>query len=75
MPEKSGPEKVDVGTAQTVDAAAKDQSYRIYTVGENEDLYTVGLLWNVSVARIRDLNGLTDTELKPGQRLKIPTTE
>lgn len=51
------------------------QSYRIYLVGEDEDLYSVGLLWNVSVARIKEINNLTDTELTAGQRLKIPTTD
>lgn len=75
MPAKPEPRETEVETATTSDDAAKDESFRIYTVGENEDLYTVGLLWNVSVARIRELNGLTDTELNPGQRLKIPTTE
>lgn len=75
MPVKPDTEDATAATAETSDAASKDESFRIYTVGENEDLYTVGLLWNVSVARIRELNGLTDTELKAGQRLKIPTTE
>lgn len=56
-------------------AAPESQTYRIYVVGDNEDLYSVGLLWNVSVAKIKEINGLTDTTLKPGQRLKIPTAD
>ena len=48
---------------------------RTYVVGENEDLYSVGLIWNVSVDRLKEVNNLTDTTLTPGQRLKIPTAE
>jgi LysM repeat protein len=56
-------------------AAAGSDRFRVYVVGENEDLYSVGLLWNVSVDQIKELNSLTDTALTPGQRLKIPIAE
>ncbi|MBL7114761.1 MAG: LysM peptidoglycan-binding domain-containing protein [Kiritimatiellae bacterium] len=55
--------------------AAGSDRFRVYVVGENEDLYSVGLLWNVSVDQIKELNSLTDTALTPGQRLKIPIAE
>ena len=55
--------------------AAGSDLFRVYVVGENEDLYSVGLLWNVSVDQIKELNSLTDTALTPGQRLKIPIAE
>jgi len=74
MPVEADEKKAEESKVEDT-GSADGESYRLYTVGENEDLYTVGLLWNVSVARIREINGLTDTELKPGQRLKIPTTE
>ena len=54
---------------------AGSDRFRVYVVGENEDLYSVGLLWNVSVDQIKELNSLTDTALTPGQRLKIPIAE
>lgn len=60
-------------TAET--KPAETGNYRIYVVGEDEDLYTVGLLWNTSVEKIKELNNLTDTKLQPGQRLKIPYSE
>ena len=56
-------------------AAPAADAYRVYVVGENEDLYSVGLLWNVSVNQLKEVNGLTDTKLTPGQRLKIPAAE
>lgn len=55
--------------------ASGGESFRTYVVGENEDLYSVGLLWNVSVAKIKEINALSDTTLKPGQQLKIPTSD
>lgn len=48
---------------------------RIHVVEEGEDLYSVAMMWGVSVARIKELNNLTDAALKAGDRLKIPITE
>jgi len=56
-------------------AAVAPADVRVHVVEEKEDLYSVAMMWGVSVKSIRDLNGLTETELKPGQRLKIPMTE
>ena len=45
---------------------------RVYVVGENEDLYSTALLWNVSVQRLKEINDLQGTRLAPGQKIKIP---
>jgi LysM repeat protein len=47
-------------------------SYREYTVEPNEDLYSVAMMWGVSVADIKALNDLDSVELEPGQKLRIP---
>jgi peptidoglycan endopeptidase LytE len=71
------PAAVSTGAAPVVSAptAPAADAYRVYVVGENEDLYSVGLLWNVSVNKLKEVNGLTDTKLTAGQRLKIPAAE
>ena len=48
---------------------------RIHVVEPGEDVYSVAMMWGVSVSRIKDVNGLTDNTLKTGQRLKIPLDE
>ena len=53
-------------------APAVTGNVREHVVGEGEDLYSVSLMWDVSVARLKDVNGLTDTTLKPGQVLQVP---
>ena len=45
---------------------------RHHVVQKGEDIYTVAMMWGVSLAKLEDENGLTGTELTPGQRLKIP---
>ncbi len=44
---------------------------RYHVVQKGEDIYTVAMMWGVSVARLKEENGLTGTELTAGQRLKI----
>jgi len=48
---------------------------RVHVVEEGEDLYSVAMMWGVSVARIKELNGLTDSTLSVGRQLKIPISE
>jgi len=48
---------------------------KIHTVGSDEDLYSVAMLWGVSVAEIKKLNGLSDDKVSAGQKLKIPINE
>ena len=45
---------------------------RKHKVGPDEDLYSVSLFWDVSVARLKEVNSLTNTVLRPGQVLLIP---
>jgi LysM repeat protein len=52
--------------------AAGGVSYREYAVEGDEDLYSVAMMWGVSVADIKALNNLRSTDLEPGQKLKIP---
>ncbi|OVE73852.1 hypothetical protein BVX94_02740 [bacterium B17] len=47
--------------------------YQKHTVQEGEDLYSVGLIWVVSVEELKRINNLTSTTLKPGQVILIPT--
>ena len=56
--------------AEPKNAGMKD--FRIYRVGRGEDLYSVALLWNVSVQRLKEFNRLEGTGLAVGQEIKIP---
>jgi peptidoglycan endopeptidase LytE len=56
-------------------AAGAPQSTRQHTVAQGEDLYTVAMTYGVSVGNLKQLNGLNDTALTPGQLLKIPASE
>lgn len=47
--------------------------YREHVVEEGEDLYSVSMMWGVSLASVKALNNLDGTTLTPGQALKIPT--
>ncbi len=46
--------------------------FRQYTVRENEDVYSVAIKWGLTPAQIRQHNNLVDSELTPGQVLRIP---
>jgi len=61
------PQKVPTPRADT-----GSQNVRKHEVGRGEDLYSVSLMWDVSVARLKEVNGLTNTVLRPGQVLLIP---
>ena len=50
-------------------------TFRTHVVEQDEDIYSVAMMWGVSVDKIKEVNGLTSTALKPGQRLKIPISE
>lgn len=55
--------------------AAGTPEIRVHVVEKGEDLYSVAMMWGVSVARIKELNSLTDSTLSVGQQLKIPISE
>ena len=48
---------------------------RIHEVAAGEDLYSLALMWDVSVADLKNVNDLESTTLRPGQKLKIPIRE
>lgn len=50
----------------------KERAARVHVVQPGEDLYTVALMWGVSVAELQRINSLVGTRLAPGQRLRIP---
>jgi N-acetylmuramoyl-L-alanine amidase len=64
--EKTAP----VTSAKPVAGVLKD-----YTVEEGDDIFSIAMMWGVSVSRIREVNGLKDDELKVGQKIKIPLSE
>ncbi len=50
--------------------------YREYVVNESDDdLYSVAMMWGVSVAKLKEINKLSDTKLSVGQKLLIPISE
>ncbi len=50
-------------------------STRKHVVVGDEDLYSVAMMWDVTVEEIKTLNNLADTTLTQGQELKIPMSE
>ena len=56
-------------------AAPSAANIRPYTVQEGEDLYSVSLMWDVTVDELQQLNNLQGTDLTAGQVLKIPMAE
>jgi len=56
-------------------AVEDSDAFRVHVVEEDDDLFSIAMMWNVSVARIKAVNGLTENEVKPGQKLKIPLTD
>ena len=56
-------------------AAVGSEAVREHTVEEGQDLYTVGMMYNVDIKKLQALNGLTGTALQAGQVLKIPLAE
>jgi LysM repeat protein len=55
--------------------AAPAAGTRSHTVDKGEDLYTVAMMYGVSVTDLKQVNGLNDTALTPGQVLKIPSAQ
>ena len=66
-----------VGASPAAGAAAKPAAgvLKDYTVEEGDDIFSIAMMWGVSVSRIREVNGLKDDELKVGQKIKIPLSE
>ncbi|MBM4164035.1 MAG: LysM peptidoglycan-binding domain-containing protein [Lentisphaerae bacterium] len=56
-------------------APAAPESFRLYTVKENEDVYAIAIAWGVSPNEIKTLNNLTGNELQAGKVIKIPVEQ
>lgn len=76
----------EAAVSETADAAeavapptqpvSSDIETRPYVVNEeDEDLYSVAMMWGVSVQRLKEINKLADTKLTVGQKLLIPIAE
>lgn len=50
-----------------------DSNYIIYTVKSGDSLYRIASTYNTTVSEIMMLNGLNNTNLSIGQKLKIPS--
>lgn len=46
-----------------------------YTVGKGETLYAIAKKYNLTVEQLQDMNGLTDSAINLGQKLKIKQPE
>ena len=73
----AAPAETSVAAAKPAPSPVKSgtPAYRTHVVEEDEDIYSVAMMWNVSVDKIKEVNHLTSTALKPGQRLQIPISE
>ena len=67
LPTEPAPEAAGRTSIDTVGG-----NVRKHEVTEGEDLYSVSLMWDVSVARLKTVNKLTNTVVRPGQVLIIP---
>lgn len=66
----------DVILAAPIKSIDNNSDFREYVVNEDDDdLYGVAMMWGVSVARLKEINKLSDTKLTVGQKLLIPVSE
>jgi LysM repeat protein len=72
VPDAAPMEEIETVTPEPVETGAAPGVMKIHVVEEGEDVYSVAMLWGISVARLKELNGLTGKDLTPGQRLKVP---
>lgn len=56
-------------------AKASAETIRTHTVEEGDDIFSVAMMWGVSVSRIREVNSLEGDTLEVGQKIKIPLSE
>jgi LysM repeat protein len=62
-------------TPAVVNPTAAPESFRLYTVKENEDVFAIAIAWGVSPNEIKTLNNLTGNELQAGKVIKIPVEQ
>ncbi len=65
----------DVILAAPVKNVDNDLEVREYVVEDDDDLYGVAMMWGVSIARLKEINKLSDTKLSVGQKILIPVSE
>jgi len=58
----------DLGGSTSIDV-------REHIVGEDEDLPRIAMRYGVTVTRLKEINGLVDGAVRPGQKIKIPIDE
>ena len=46
-----------------------------YKVEEGDDIFSIAMMWGVSVSRIREVNDLQEDDLPVGKQIKIPLSE
>lgn len=74
--EVSSPAKAPAETPVSAPKPAAAGVLKDYTVEEGDDIFSVAMMWGVSVSRIREVNSLQqDEDLKVGQKIKIPLNE
>jgi len=62
-------------TPTVVKPTAATESFRLYTVKENEDVFAIAIAWGVSPNEIKTLNNLTGNDLQAGKIIKIPVAQ
>ena len=62
-------------TPTVVKPTATTESFRLYTVKENEDVFAIAIAWGVSPNEIKTLNNLTGNDLQAGKIIKIPVAQ
>ena len=65
-------QKLRISGGTTVASAKSSTRTRSHTVKSGDTLYGIARQYGVTVGSIEEANGLTNTNLRPGQKLKIP---
>ena len=55
--------------------ATTSTDIREHIVGDDEDLPRIAMRYGVTVTRLKEMNGLIDGAVRPGQKIKIPIDE
>ncbi|MBL7077308.1 MAG: LysM peptidoglycan-binding domain-containing protein [Kiritimatiellae bacterium] len=74
-PAASAPLSLDSAPVELPDpdlGAAPSMDMREHIVGEDEDLPRIAMRYGVTVTRLKEINGLVDGNVRPGQKIKIP---
>lgn len=61
-----------IGQTLKLPTNVNTDDYELYTVQDNDSLYTIANRFNVSINDLIDYNGLPSTILTPGETIKIP---